>query len=195
MVTPRMDQMGKTHTELSIAQRIFIENQKLFFVGTACADGLVNISPKGMDSLRIIDNRRILWLNVTGSSNETSAHVQENPRMTLMFASFDEAPLVLRLYGKAHVVHQNDFEWNDMLSLFTPLPGARQIFDLKIELVRTSCGMSVPYFEYTGERETLKKWTETLEPKSLQAFWRKKNQISMDGKPTHILEKSIQTEI
>ena len=95
--------MAQKYAEISDKQKQFIEQQKLFFVGTATADSRVNVSPKGMSSLRILGNRRVAWLNVTGSGNETAAHVQENPRMTLMFASFEGDPLILRLYGNAFV--------------------------------------------------------------------------------------------
>ena len=118
--------MAKQFSELSERWIQFISEQKLFFVGTATDTSRVNISPKGMDSLRVINNNRVAWLNVTGSGNETSAHVQVNPRMTIMFCAFDGPPLILRLYGTAKVIHQNDAEWDELYSLFKPLPGARQ---------------------------------------------------------------------
>ena len=100
--------MGQRYSEISDKLKQFIENQKLFFVGTATADSRVNISPKGMDSLRVLDKNRVVWLNVTGSGNETSAHIQENPRMTIMLTAFEGNPMILRLYGDAKVVHKND---------------------------------------------------------------------------------------
>ncbi len=182
--------MGQRYTELSDKLKQFIEAQKIFFVGTAAADGRVNISPKGMDSLRVLGKNRVVWLNVTGSGNETSAHVQENPRMTLMFAAFEGNPMILRLYGKAKVIHQTDPEWEVLLALFDPLPGTRQLFDLSIDLVQTSCGMAVPYFEYTGERDQLNAWANKKGEAGIRDYWNEKNQVSLDGKPTRIVEKN-----
>ncbi|MGV6857911.1 MAG: pyridoxamine 5'-phosphate oxidase family protein [bacterium] len=182
--------MGQRYEELSEKLVTFIEAQKLFFVATATADGRVNLSPKGMDSLRVVDMNRVVWLNVTGSGNETSAHVQENPRMTLMFTAFEGNPLILRLYGDAGVIHPSDEEWESLHSLFPPIPGARQIFDLAVDLVQTSCGMAVPFFDYAGEREQLNDWAEKKGEQGIESYWREKNQTSLDGKPTHILKKS-----
>ncbi len=138
--------MAKSYDQLSETHIEFIARQKIFFVGTATADSRVNISPKGMDSFRVLDKNRAIWLNVTGSGNETAAHVQQNPRMTVMFCALDGPPLILRLYGAATVVHRRNSEWFNLYSMFEPLPGARQIFDLSIDLVQTSCGMAVPNY-------------------------------------------------
>ncbi|ARU31123.1 pyridoxamine 5'-phosphate oxidase [Sulfuriferula sp. AH1] len=183
--------MGQRYTEISEKLAQFIAEQKIFFVGTATDDSSVNVSPKGMDSLRVIDQNRVVWLNVTGSGNETAAHVQINPRMTLMFCDFDGAPMILRLYGKAKVIHQKDVEWDALFALFDPLPGARQIFDLSVELVQTSCGMGVPYFNYVGEREQLTNWALKKGPAGLMQYWKDKNQTSLDGIPTDIVAKNI----
>ena len=183
-------QMGQQYSEISDKIKRFIEDQKIFFVGTATKDSRVNISPKGMDSLKIINKNRVIWLNVTGSGNETSAHIQENPRMTIMFSSFEGNPLILRLYGNAKVVHKNDTEWNELFPLFNSLPGARQIFDLTVDLVQTSCGMAVPFFEYVEEREQLKNWAVKKGDEGLKEYWEQKNQLSLDGKPTNIMSKN-----
>jgi len=98
--------MGQRYTEIPDKLKQFIEEQKLFFVGTATAESRINVSPKGMDSLRVLNANRVLWLSVTGSGNETSAHVQENPRMTIMFAALEDSPMILRLYGNARVIHK-----------------------------------------------------------------------------------------
>ncbi len=169
----------------------FITEQKLFFVGTATADSRVNVSPKGMDSLIVLGDTRVAWLNVTGSGNETSAHVQQDPRMTLMFCAFDGPPLILRLYGTAKAIHQNDAAWNDLFPLFKPLPGARQIFDLTLDLVQTSCGMGVPYYTYTEERGSLHDWAIKKGDEGVKQYWEEKNQASIDGIPTHIVTKNI----
>jgi hypothetical protein len=182
--------MGQRFNELSEKNIQFITEQKIFFVGTASADSRVNVSPKGMDSLRVIDKNRVAWLNATGSGNETSAHIQESPRMTIMFCAFAGSPLILRLYGKAKVIHHNDSEWEALYSLFEPIPGARQVFDLSIDLVQTSCGMAVPYFSHDGDRELLNEWATKKGGEGLKQYWEEKNQMSIDGIPTHIVAKS-----
>jgi hypothetical protein len=179
--------MAQRYNELSDAHIQFIAKQKIFFVGTATADSRINISPKGMDSLLVLGNRRIVWLNVTGSGNETSAHVQQQPRMTVMFCAFDGPPLILRLYGTARVVHPRDPEWHELISLFPPLPGARQMFDVTLDLVQTSCGMAVPYLSYTGDRELLNEWADKKGEEGLKQYREEKNQLSLDGIPTHIV--------
>jgi hypothetical protein len=178
--------MGKRYQELSGEHLRFIGEQKIFFVATATADSRVNVSPKGMDSFRVLGNKRVAWLNVTGSGNETAAHVQVNPRMTIMFCAFDGQPMILRLYGSARVVHKHDPEWNALFALFKPIPGARQIIDLALDLVQTSCGMGVPYFTYDGDRQSLSDWAEKKGEAGLEKYWEEKNQFSLDGIPTHI---------
>jgi len=180
--------MGQQFSEISASVRDFIEEQHLFFVGTATADGRINVSPKGMDSFRVVDKNRVVWLNATGSGNETSAHVQENPRMTIMFTSFVGNPMILRLYGTATVVHRNDVAWTALDSLFNPLPGTRQYFDVAVDLVQTSCGMGVPLLEYVGERESLIKWPQKHGESGMQDYWEKKNQVSIDGQATNIVK-------
>jgi hypothetical protein len=182
--------MAQRYTEIPDKLVKFIEEQKIYFVGTATSDSRVNISPKGMDSLRVLGPDRVAWLNVTGSSNETAAHVQESSRMTIMFCAFQGSPMILRLYGNARVVHKNDPEWDELFSLFDPIPGARQVFDLAIDLVQTSCGMSVPILEYVEDREQLTNWAVKKGEEGLKKYWEEKNQVSLDGKPTHIMGKN-----
>lgn len=183
--------MGQQFKELNKKHSAFIEQQKLFFVGTATADSFVNVSPKGMDSLRVLSASRIIWLNVTGSGNETAAHVQQYSRMTIMWAAFEGNPLILRVYGNARVIHKKDSAWDDFYSHFEPIAGARQIFELKIELVQSSCGMAVPLFDYAGERTLLKEWAQKQGEDGLKNYWEKKNQFSLNGVPTNILDKNI----
>lgn len=182
--------MAQMYPELSDKHAQFIAEQKIFFVGTATADSRVNVSPKGMDSLRILDMNRVAWLNFTGSGNETAAHIQQNPRMTVMFCSFTESPLILRLYGNAKVVHPHDSGWEALHSLFEPTLGARQIFDLSVDLVQTSCGFAVPYFAYEGERDQLREWARNKGDEGLKKYWQDKNQTSIDGIPTNIIAKN-----
>ena len=181
--------MGKQFAELTVAHRAFIEQQKIFFVGTAADVGRVNISPKGMDCLRILGSKQIIWLNVTGSGNESSAHIQQNPRMTLLFCAFSGAPLILRVYAKAKVIHPYDKEWEEGYAQFKPIIGARQLFDLSIDLVQTSCGMAVPYFAYEGDRDLLVDWAQKRGDDGIKEYWAQKNQTSIDGLPTHIFPK------
>ena len=181
--------MAQRYKELSQAHIECMTTQKLFFVGTATAESRVNVSPKGMDSLRVLGPARVVWLNVTGSGNESSAHVQHDPRMTIMFCAFEGQPLILRLYGRAKVLHKGDSEWQDLLGLFPPIPGARQIFDVTLDLVQTSCGMAVPYLSYLGDRELLSAWAEKKGEEGLRRYREEKNQLSLDGIPTHIVAK------
>lgn len=176
--------MGKQFSQLSSSLITFIQNQKIYFVGTALAEGRVNISPKGMDSFRVISPNRVIWLNVTGSGNETATHVSRNQRMTIMFMSFDGPPLILRLYGKARVINTKDSEWSTFCELLPSLPGARQIFDLEIDLIQTSCGMAVPYMAYKAEREELNDWISKKTSDELEDYWTSKNSINIDGLTT-----------
>ncbi|WP_456406055.1 pyridoxamine 5'-phosphate oxidase family protein [Thiolapillus sp.] len=182
--------MAQQYSEIPDQLITFVQEQKIFFVGTATADSRVNVSPKGMDSLRVLGKNRVIWLNVTGSGNETSAHVQENPRMTLMFNAFEGNPMILRLYGTARVIHRKDADWQELYSYFNPLPGARQIFDLAVDLVQTSCGMGVPLFDYRDERNQLDRWAEKKGEDGIRGYWREKNRTSLDGKPTNIMRKN-----
>jgi hypothetical protein len=166
----------------------FVREQHMFFVATAAADGRVNVSPKGLDSFRIVDAKQVAWLNVTGSGNETAAHVLENPRMTIMFCAFEGKPVILRLYGTARVLYPRDEQWQDYASRFELIAGTRQIFVMDVDLVQTSCGMAVPLFDYQGQRQQLVDWAEGKGQAGIEAYWRDKNQLSLDQKPTKIFE-------
>ena len=183
--------MGQQYNQLSEQHIRFIAEQRIFFVGTATADSRVSVSPKGMDSLRVLDPGRVVWLNVTGSGNETAAHVQHNPRMTIMFCAFDGDPVIMRLYGTAKVIHNGDPEWAELLPLFKPLPGARQLFDVAIDLVQTSCGMAVPRYALVEDRELLNDWAAKKGQDGIERYWAEKNQNTIDGIPTNILSKTI----
>ncbi|UTF58946.1 pyridoxamine 5'-phosphate oxidase family protein [Gilvimarinus sp. DA14] len=176
--------MGRQYQTISTELANFIDRQQLFFVATASDDSRVNVSPKGMDSLRVLDANRVIWLNVTGSGNETAAHIRVNPRMTIMFCAFEGAPMILRLYGSARVIHPDDADWATLYAHFNPLPGARQIFDVAVDLVQTSCGMAVPFFDYRGEREQLNQWAENKGEEGIKEYWQQKNRQSIDGLPT-----------
>jgi Pyridoxamine 5'-phosphate oxidase len=174
--------MGQRFTEIKDSLREFIEAQKIFFVATAAADGRVNVSPKGMDSLRVLDRNRIVWLNVTGSGNETAAHLQELPRMTLMFCAFTGSALILRVYGAARMIVPASTEWSELYALFTSNPGARQLVELKVDLVQTSCGQAVPFFDYVSEREELNDWAAKKGEAGIKQYQSDRNAVSIDGK-------------
>lgn len=179
--------MAERFTRLDEKHMAFIGAQYLFFVGTAGAEGFVNVSPKGMDTFRILDDTTVAWLNLTGSGNETAAHVLENSRMTIMFCSFDKQPLIMRLYGQATVVHPRDVRWDELSPLFPAYTGARQIFLLDLEMVQTSCGYAVPYYKLNGERPTLTKWADSRGEQGIKDYWLEKNTKSLNDKDTGIL--------
>ena len=180
--------MSKFYTKITSRLQKFIEAQKIFFIATAPNSGRINLSPKGMDSFRVINENRVLWLNVTGSGNETAAHLNENKRITIMFCSFDKVPNILRLYGKGTEIKPNDTTWNEVISLFPETPGTRQIFDITIESAQTSCGMSIPFMEYKGQRNDLNDWAENQGEEKIKQYWEDRNQTSIDGLPTKIIE-------
>lgn len=167
--------------------RAFIETQHLFFVATAAPGGRVNMAPKGQDTLRVAGANRIVWLNLTGSENETAAHLRESPRMTLMWCSFGKLPLILRAYGTASILHPRDVAWAELAGLFPQSPGARQIIDLSVDLVLASCGFGVPLYDFAGQRETLVNWADRKGRDGVRDFWAERNQVSIDGRPTGIL--------
>ncbi len=180
--------MSEMFPKLEDSHAEFIANQHLFFVGTAAEAGRVNVSPKGMDTLRVIDNKTLLWLNLTGSGNETAAHLMVNNRMTVMFCSFDRQPLILRVYGKADTINPDHPDWDTCATQFPPQVGTRQFFRLHIDSVQTSCGYAVPFYEMTGQRPTLQKWADNQGRDGVEAYWQQKNTTSIDGLPTGIAE-------
>ncbi|MEL7216322.1 MAG: pyridoxamine 5'-phosphate oxidase family protein [Pseudomonadota bacterium] len=178
-------------TKLNPTLRAFIERQQMFFVATAAATGRVNVSPKGADSLRLLSDTRLRWLNLSGSGNETAAHLRESPRMTLMFCAFDGDPLILRCYGEATALHPFDDGWDEAAKDFSAMAGSRQIFEMEIKEVQTSCGTGVPLMEHTGERvdSELVPYFDAMGPEGVEAYWRKKNTQTIDGFPTGLFEE------
>lgn len=176
--------MAKRFAQLEDDHRAFIEAQHIFFVASAAPNGHVNLSPKGTDSLAVLGPNRIAWLNLTGSGNETAGHLARANRLTLMWCGFEKRPLILRAYGTARTIHPRDKDWPELSALFGPPPGARQIFDISVEMVQTSCGYAVPYFDYAGERDTLARWAEGKGPDGIAAYWDEKNRTTLDGFPT-----------
>ena len=178
--------MGKRFDALQDDQIRFIGEQHVFFTGSAAPDGRVNISPKGIDSLRVLSPTRILWLNLTGSGNETAAHLRESPRMTLMWCSFSQRPVILRAFGTATVTHHGAAGWDALAAHFPILPGARQVYDLSIDLVQTSCGYAVPLMDFREDRPVLADWATKQGDAGLADYWATTNATSLDGKPTGI---------
>ena len=175
--------MGK-RDGISDQDRVFITAQHLFFVATAPRRGRINLSPKGLDSLRVLSPTRVCWLNLTGSGNETAAHLLDDGRMTLMFCAFSGPPNILRLYGTARAVHPGEAEWDALSGLFPETPGARQVIDMAVDRVQTSCGYSVPLMDYVKDREILTDWADKQGPEGVKQYWEKHNRESVDGLPT-----------
>jgi hypothetical protein len=175
--------MADQYDSLGDDHRRFIEKQPVFFVATAAREGRVNISPKGGPTLVVLDPRRLLWLNLTGSGNETAAHLLDTNRITLMWCAFEGAPLILRVYGRARAIHPEDAEWQACSDRLPAQLGARQYFRVDIDLVQTSCGYAVPLMDYREDRTALTKWAEKKGEDGLRDYWRDANARSLDGLP------------
>lgn len=176
--------MGKLMKELDQNDIKFISEQKMFFVATAPTEGKINLSPKGIESFKVLNNNRVVWLNLTGSGNETAAHLLENGRITIMFCAFDGKPNILRLYGNAKSIYPNDVSWPELIKLFPQLPGTRQLIDMKIDFVQNSCGMGVPILKFQHEREELIHWADKKGEEKIKEYQEERNKVSIDGKPT-----------
>jgi hypothetical protein len=164
----------------------FIEKQHIFFVASAPLNpgGHVNLSPKGKDCFRILSSTQVAYMDIVGSGNETSAHLLENGRITFMFCAFDGPPLILRLYGKGYTVLPGDVEWPKLSQKFKLWLATRQIIVAEIDMVQTSCGFSVPYYTYDGERDQAERWADNKGTDGLEAYKAEKNLKSIDGLPT-----------
>lgn len=180
--------MAKFYTEIPAFLQNFIQEQKIFFTATAPQQGRINLSPKGIDTFRCIDSKTVAYLDLTGSGNETAAHLTENGRITIMFCSFSEQPMILRLYGQGRVIHPRDQEWQAVSPLFDSLPGKRQIIQIDVESVQTSCGYGVPLYEFQEERQMIIDWANKKGEQGIQEYWEAKNLKSIDGLPTQLLE-------
>lgn len=180
--------MGKFHHSIQPPHREFIEKQHLFFIATAplSVGGRINLSPKGLDSFRILSENRVAYMDLIGSGNETSAHTLENGRITFLFCAFEGPPNILRLYGKGFTVLPETEEWDIFAPYFPVIPSVRQIIVADIDLVQTSCGYGVPLYDYAGEREIHHIWAEKKGPEGLRDYIREKNVRSLDGLPTDI---------
>jgi len=180
--------MAKFLNKIDDQVRKFIGEQKMFFTASAPKSGRVNLSPKGIDTFRCLDENTVCYLDLTGSGNETAAHVAENGRLTIMFCSFENAPLILRLYGTGEAVRQTSEKWNELSKLFDDFPGTRQIIVLNVESLQTSCGFGIPLYEFVEDRKQLIEWAEKKGGDGINAYWHDKNQTSIDGLPTKIFD-------
>ena len=178
--------MGQRFPSIEDRHRDFIEKQRIFFVASAAPTGRVNLSPKGMDALRVLGPNAVAYLDVTGSGSETAAHLHASVdrRLTMMFCAFGGPPMILRLFGQGESLPRGSAGYAALLPQFEELPGARQIVRLSVDLVQTSCGMAVPHFDYREERPELQNWATRQGPEGLRKYWRLKNKESIDGFPT-----------
>ena len=173
--------MGKKYQQLQTHHLDFIAKQYIFFVATTTKNSFINLSPKDTQSLSIINERQLLWLNLTGSGNQTAACLQEDNRMTMMFCALEGNPNIVRIYGKANIIYPSDDRWQAMLSSFDYTKGARQIIELNIDLVVNSCGFGVPLYEFVGHRKQLQTWTTKKGKQGIKTYQQEKNTISLGG--------------
>ena len=178
--------MGKFTNSISEAHKEFIEQQHMYFVASAplSKEGHVNLSPKGLDSFRVLSENKVAYLDVISSGNETSAHLLENGRITIMFCSFDKTPNILRLYGKGEAILPSSNKWNEYASHFEVYSSARQIIVADIDLVQTSCGFGVPMFDFVGQRDIHFEWAEMNGAEKLSQYIDDNNLKSLDGLAT-----------
>lgn len=177
--------MAEFFSALTEDHRAFVAKQPVFFVATAAAGARINLSPKGMDCFRVLDDRTVVWLDVGGSGNETNAHLAADGRITIMFCAFDRPALIFRIYGQGRAVLPQDAGWDALAPLFELLPGTRQIFVVAIDQVQTSCGWGVPFMTFERERQTLNKAHAHFSPEQLVDKWADRTR-SIDGLPVRV---------
>lgn len=185
--------MGTEYPRLDEKITDFISRQRMFFTASAAQNSRINISPRSTDHFRVLDDNTALYLDLTGSGNETAAHMIADGRMTIMFCAFEGAPRILRLYGHGDIIHRSSDEYARLIDIHfhgNPPINIRQLVRLRFDLVKTSCGFGVPLFEYEGERDALTRWAEHKGRDGVEDYWEEKNVVSMDGLPTGILDKS-----
>ncbi len=189
--------MAKEFTSIEAAHRAFILRQHIFFTASAAASGHINLSPKGLDSLRLIGSNKVVYLDLTGSGNETAAHLLADGRLTLMFCAFEGPPLILRLYGHGRCLRRGSAEYTEILTAefaaIEPL-AARQMILLDVTRVQTSCGYGVPFLTFTGDRPGLNDWAEAKGESGLETYRRANNLVSFDGFPTGLLDETQTAE-
>lgn len=183
--------MAQQFPALEAKHHRFIAKQRMFFTASAATNGHVNVSPRSTDMLRVLGDNAVVYLDRTGSGNETAAHIRENGRLTVMFCAVEGPPLIMRLYGTGKVIRRNSEIYADLLaSQFSgeePL-GARQMIRLDFDLVQTSCGYGVPLYDYVEERSQMDSWAKAKGKEGIKGYWQEKNQLSIDGLPTGLLD-------
>ena len=183
--------MAKRFPSIGDEHRAFIQRQHIFFVASAVVGTRVNLSPRSTEHFRLLGPGRVAYLDRTGSGNETAAHIHAHGQVTIMFCAFEGAPSILRLYCRGQVSHRNSQSFATLLTEHfgdsQPL-GTRQIVMLDVDLVQTSCGFGVPFFDFQGERAAMDKWANAKGQAGLDAYWHEKNVRSIDGLPTHLFE-------
>jgi Pyridoxamine 5'-phosphate oxidase len=177
--------MGKTYDYLTPELVAWLMAQKMFCVATAplAAEGHVNCSPKGRDTLRVLGEHEVAYLDLTGSGIETIAHLQENGRIVLMFCAFSGPPKIVRLHGRGRVIYPGDAEFERLGPQFPSLPGARAIVHVAVERISDSCGYGVPLMDFVSQRDAIKKWAEKKGPDGVAAYHAEKNHVSIDALP------------
>lgn len=177
--------MGKVYEGISDELAAWVARQPMFFVGTAplAPSGHVNVSPKGLDTLRILGPARVAYLDLTGSGAETLAHVRENGRIVILFCAFSGPPKIVRFHGRARAVTPRAPHWADLRARFAEHPGARAIIDVEVTRVSDSCGYGVPSFGAPAQREALDLWTQKRGAAGLVTYRQQKNARSIDGLP------------
>lgn len=177
--------MGNVYDGITPALSQWIERQHIFFVATAplAGDGLINCSPKGMDTFRIVGPREVAYLDLTGSGIETIAHSRENGRLVFMFCAFEGPPKIVRLHGTSEVHVPGSPLYDSLSGLFTAHVGSRAIIRADLTRISDSCGFGVPQYRYAGDRETLTRWSESKGPDWLAQYREAKNAKSVDGLP------------
>lgn len=178
--------MAEFFDAITDEHRAFIARQAVFFVATVAEGTRINLSPKGMDSFRVLGERTVAYLDVGGSGNETNAHLLADGRITVMFCAFENPALIMRLYGRGTPVLPQDERWGELAARFTLLPGTRQIFEIAVDQVQTSCGWGVPLMTLDRDRETLNKFHRKFTPEQELAMFAEENARSIDGLPARV---------
>ena len=178
--------MGKTYDAIDESLKEFISRQQMFFVATAplADDGLINVSPKGLDSLRVLDDQTVAYADLTGSGVETISHVKENGRIVLMFCAFEGPPRIVRIHGTGDAIEPHDEEFESLRARFDDYPGVRSIIRIRASRISDSCGYGVPLYSYEGERDQLSRWADRKGPDGLERYQRDNNTESLDGLPS-----------
>jgi hypothetical protein len=180
--------MGKFYTQITPELQEFIAEQQMFFTATAAATGRINLSPKGIDTFRYLDEHSVAYLDLTGSGNETAALLAADGRITIMFCAFAGKPWILRLYGTGQVVTLESARGRELHPLFGSFPGERHIVLIKVDSAQTSCGMAVPLYDFNRQRDDLINWATKQGGEGMKDYRRRKNAVSIDGLPTGLIE-------